>query len=314
MVSVVTPAYNCEYYIEKYLKSLLSQTYSDIEIIIVNDGSTDGTEEIVKRYCEKDNRIKYYSQENKGASSARNFGVEKANGDYLLFVDSDDYISEQLISKVVDKAEKDNADVVCFAHYKVYESEKIPFLFSWNCNEWYDGKFGLQKILRFEIKGYICDKLFRLKKWKNMKLTFEKNRYCEDWAPISYYMSQATRVSFVNEPLYYYVQHDSSAIHTSSLKVISDYDHAIKQILGMTEMREQRMSDIAFFKVKSQVEIFHELYNVAAKSSESVYKISKNYCLPSYKVSLYEWFISGNIKNMMKKLLWTIRIYSVIKK
>ena len=103
-ISVIVPVYNTSKYICKCLDSLINQTIkNEIEIIIVNDGSTDNSEEIIKNYIEKQenkNLIKYYKKQNEGIAKTRNFGIEKATGEYILFVDSDDYIDNKLIEKL----------------------------------------------------------------------------------------------------------------------------------------------------------------------------------------------------------------------
>ena len=95
-ISIIVPVYNTEKYLSKCLNSLIKQTYKDIEIIVVNDGSKDKSLEIAKKFAKQDNRIKVFNKENGGLSSARNFGIEKASGEYIGFVDSDDYIKENM--------------------------------------------------------------------------------------------------------------------------------------------------------------------------------------------------------------------------
>ena len=106
-ISVIVPVYNTERYLSKCLDSILNQTYDDIEVIVVNDGSTDNSELIIKEYVNKfPNKLKYYKKENGGLSDARNYGVEKAIGDYLCFVDSDDYIDTKLFEMVTPQMDK----------------------------------------------------------------------------------------------------------------------------------------------------------------------------------------------------------------
>ena len=112
MVSVIIPAYNVERYIEKCIKSILDQSYTDTEIIIVDDGSTDGTGKIC-RDLEKDyNRIRYICQENRGVSVARNTGIREAGGEYLMFVDGDDFIEPELIDRLMERS-REGFDIVC---------------------------------------------------------------------------------------------------------------------------------------------------------------------------------------------------------
>ena len=97
--SIIVPVYNVEKYLEKCLESILNQTFKDFEAIIVNDGSTDNSQEIIDKYVNKDQKIfKSFKKENGGLSDARNFGIERAKGEYIVFLDSDDYIDENLLN------------------------------------------------------------------------------------------------------------------------------------------------------------------------------------------------------------------------
>lgn len=112
-VSVIVPAYNMENYIKRCLDSLVFQTLKDIEIICINDGSTDNSLHTFEEYAAKDDRIKIYSQENLGLSAARNLGIEKATGEYIGFVDSDDYVDSDFYEKLYNAAVENNADISC---------------------------------------------------------------------------------------------------------------------------------------------------------------------------------------------------------
>lgn len=120
LVSVVVPVYNLEKYIENCLKSIVAQTYKNLEILCIDDGSTDGSADIIKSMAENDLRIKYVYQENTGVSAARNRGMNEATGEYLMFVDGDDYLHYQAVELFVREIEKSDCDVVC-AH-EVYTS------------------------------------------------------------------------------------------------------------------------------------------------------------------------------------------------
>lgn len=114
MVSIIMPVYNVEKYIRGSIDSVLAQTYTDFELIIVDDGSPDYSPQICDEYASKNNRIRVIHKLNGGLSSARNTGVDHANGKYILFIDSDDTIEPDLLEKVVPVAEKENADVTIF--------------------------------------------------------------------------------------------------------------------------------------------------------------------------------------------------------
>ncbi len=113
-VSIIVPVYNVKNYLSKCIDSIISQTYTNIEVILVDDGSTDGSGNICDLYASKDKRIKAVHITNSGPSAARNCGIRAAMGDYILFVDGDDYISSTLVSETLKKAIENDADIVMF--------------------------------------------------------------------------------------------------------------------------------------------------------------------------------------------------------
>ena len=121
MISVVVPIYNKEKYLDRCLKTISEQTYRNLEIVLINDGSTDNTEEICKKWLKKDNRILYIAKSNGGVSDARNLGLEKSNGEYITFVDPDDYLKDDCLEVLLDCLERENGD--------------ISYCYSWDLNE-----------------------------------------------------------------------------------------------------------------------------------------------------------------------------------
>lgn len=101
LVSIIIPVYNSEKYIDRCINSIVNQTYKDIEIILIDDGSSDRSIDIINNYVNKDNRIKVYTQKNAGPSSARNYGLDVSTGDYVMFVDADDYIDKTMVEEMI---------------------------------------------------------------------------------------------------------------------------------------------------------------------------------------------------------------------
>ena len=134
-ISIVVPVYNVEKYLSKCLESLISQTLADIEIICINDGSTDKSLEILENYASKDNRVKIINQENQGVSTARNNGLACANGEYVTFVDSDDWLESNSCEELYNKAIQTNSDIVLFSHYDVFPNKKTPYNLANDCEE-----------------------------------------------------------------------------------------------------------------------------------------------------------------------------------
>ena len=149
-ISVIVPVYNAEQYLRECLESLVNQTLEDLEIICVNDGSTDSSPKILEEYASKDSRIKIFHQENQGVSAARNLGISKVQGEYLVFVDSDDWIELNALEILYKTIDKRKSDILLFSNYRYYGDssvkrdtrlEKLELLVNdknINFNEYYD--------------------------------------------------------------------------------------------------------------------------------------------------------------------------------
>ena len=125
LISIVLPIYNVENYIEKCMESVLNQTYKNIEIILVDDGSPDNCPIICDQYVKEDNRVKVVHKENGGLSDARNAGIKVANGDYITFIDSDDYVDKDYVEFLYNTIEETDADIAIGGHRVIYDSGKI---------------------------------------------------------------------------------------------------------------------------------------------------------------------------------------------
>ena len=152
LISVIVPIYNVENYLRKCLDSILEQTFHNLEILLVNDGSTDGSGQICQEYVEKDNRIRYFEKENGGLSDARNYGIEQAQGEYLTFVDSDDWVTETYIEELYSKLQYYNADISICNYFRFQDSNVTFYKHVFKPYEKeYDSKYLLEHY--FEIEG-----------------------------------------------------------------------------------------------------------------------------------------------------------------
>lgn len=201
-VSVIVPVYNVEKYLIKSLDSLVNQTLEDIEIIVVNDGSTDNSKKIIEIYKEKyKNKIKYLEKTNGGLSDARNFGIPHATGEYIAFLDSDDYVELDTYEKMYNKAKEENADMVeCDFIWEYPNKTKIDI--------------GIIYTNKKEMLTYArvvaWNKLIKRDLLEKYKIEFPKGLRYEDveffYKMVPYY----NKVSFVKEPLIHYIQRESS--------------------------------------------------------------------------------------------------------
>ena len=204
-VSIIVPIYNVEKYIDKCLKSLTHQTLDDIEIIIVNDGSSDNSQKIIDKYSKKYKNIKAYKKKNGGLSSARNYGLKHAKGEYIGFVDGDDYIEPDMYKKMYTKAITDNLDVVVCDTVNVYPNDKEVYI-----------KSNL-KFSDSDIKNYIisppmaCSRLY--KRYLFDLCQFKNNVLYEDLNLNPLLILKTKKIGFVEEGLYYYFQRGGSIMN-----------------------------------------------------------------------------------------------------
>ena len=170
LVSVIIPAYNIEDYIGRCLDSIISQTYKNLEIIVVDDGSRDHTGEILDNYAKKDRRIKVIHKENGGVSSARNKGIEAAEGDYIGFIDGDDLIESEMYKTLVDLLEEENADIAHCGYQMVFP-DRIDYYHNTGKKKIQTTEEGLKDLLSGEmIEPGLVNKIYKKELIKNCRL------------------------------------------------------------------------------------------------------------------------------------------------
>ena len=177
-ISVIVPIYKVEKYLSQCLDSIVNQTYSNLEIILVDDGSPDACGEICDYYAGQDKRIKVIHQENSGLSEARNTGIRQATGEYLLFVDSDDWLLPDLCESAVKDMEIHKSDILVFGYYLTSEKGEIQTLEVSHCSESFSGKEAIKKLFTKEIKEYAWNKLYTREVF--LGITYPKGRLFED--------------------------------------------------------------------------------------------------------------------------------------
>lgn len=222
LVSIIVPVYNVEHYINDCLTSLVTQTYKNIEIIIVNDGSKDKSlmkiEDWHNRYK---NIIKIIDKENGGLSSARNSGLDIALGEYISFVDSDDYIDQNTITNMVMNIEKYNCDIAICGRFDVFEDNKKA-RFILEEEKIYKTEEAINELLIGNHLDFsACDKLYKRELWEFIR--FPNGRNNEDIATIPLIINKAKNICHVGKPLYFYRHRESSITTVYNIKQIKDY-------------------------------------------------------------------------------------------
>ena len=204
-ISVVVPVYNVEKYLDQCLNSLLEQTFTDFEAILVDDGSIDSSYQICKNFTEKDKRFKAYKKENGGASSARNYGLQRANGEYIYFLDSDDYLDKTALCKMIKCAVENDADLV-FIEARTINEKGVSFVGKYDYHKQYlpnDPAVTMEEMI-VNKEFHVGTPFFFLKKelFTEKYLKFKEGIMYEDMITAYQFFSLANRCSHVHEHIY----------------------------------------------------------------------------------------------------------------
>ena len=216
MISVIVPVFNVELYLHKCLDSILNQTYKELEIIVVDDGSTDNSGEICEEYRRKDERVKVFHTGNHGLSTARNFGLDNANGEYIGFVDSDDWIEPNMYELLFERAEETESDIVECGIFTDYKTSTIR---QSAIDRTVANEEALEALLKEEILTQVWNKIYRRSIFNSVR--FPDNRSFEDIAT-TYKLIQNVKVTGVTEFSYHYIQRRTSISQCHDKKNLID--------------------------------------------------------------------------------------------
>ena len=239
-ISVVVPVFNIENYIKRCLDSLINQTYSNLEIILVDDGSTDNSGKICDEYALRDERIKVYHEKNGGAAKARNFAIDKVTGDYLFFVDGDDYIDYDTLEKMYFLI-KDKDIVYC--DYNVAYS---------------DGRIDERKLISFPLfndRVHVtamptpCCKLIKTSFLKKSNIRFLEGIYFEDNAVMPVLSAETKNIAYLEEAKYYYFQRVGSSLNQK--KYNKKWEDIFKSLNYMKkEFLDRNLYEAYYFEIE----------------------------------------------------------------
>lgn len=232
LISVIIPCYNAEKTVEKCLKSVIQQLFTDLEIIIVDDGSTDSTLKICEEFQNKDERIKIITQTNYGVSKARNEGVKLATGEYVCFVDSDDWVEPNYCSELLNLLVTENADISIIEASYEDESGQVIFEKPTSKENVFEGKRALILLLEDQvIQSHPWGKLYKTKYLKD--ISFPENLKCfEDYSTLFKIFDKAEKVVRSDEKLYHYIQLEDSLSHDLSPETAYYFYLAIVEVFS----------------------------------------------------------------------------------
>ena len=243
IISVIVPIYNVEEYLEECLESIQNQTYTNIEVIMINDGSTDGSKEICERFCQQDNRFKLVTQENQGASVARNRGVKESNGDYIMFVDSDDVVKDNIVEVLLSYMKTDVDIVECKStrcKEELFENNPVNIIFEGESTE------AIIKSIEYkEIKYCPFTKLYRRELVE--KVPFLEGVIYEDVYTGINFLRYIRKMIVLDLNGYYYRVRTNSVMTTSFNKKNLDIFPVGKKLIESFDDNEYLLPYIGYF-------------------------------------------------------------------
>lgn len=323
MISVVIPIYNAEKYIKRCLESVMAQTYEDIEIILVNDGSIDSSYKLCEEISERDKRIRIINQENMGVSVARNQGLEDCKGEYVIFVDSDDYLKSNMIEVLYKNIRINEADYVICDYITVkegllIESEQVIDYGSYKDTE-------IKEIIRNMIGG---GKLFS-SVWRGIykkdiiidnHIEFKQMKFAEDMLFNFEYLLNCNKVTVIDDKLYFYVENSSSALNRTKLDILEtgkipyEMNKLLFRYKMIEEYKEEYFQEIILmiervFNIDLNIKRF--IYNMKKLREENIYSnmpagVQNNsikFFIEKKWIELYIYLWAKKIKSKIKNLL-----------
>lgn len=236
VISLIIPIYNAERYLAECLGSLARQTFRDFEVIAVNDGSTDGSLALLRRMERQYSFLRVIDQENGGVSAARNNGMAAARGEYLGFVDADDYVAPQYLERLYRTCVDNNAEISCCYYYYKFEAPDFLWKYPFRCHGVFDRTQAMNKLLHdTQMQGLMWNKLFQRRLFTENNITFPAMKCLEDMIVMNQLFAHINRLAVIDEPLYYYRKHGGSALAAITPSKINDFMKAMVLVRGMLE-------------------------------------------------------------------------------
>lgn len=287
LISVIVPVYNVEKYLSRCIESIIKQTYRNLDILIIDDGSTDESGTIADNYSKMYEYIRVVHKKNEGIGPTRNLGMSLAKGEYVLFVDSDDYIDEKMIEMLYNASQTYESDLVCCNKFRVYEKNKKGMQTNLNLEE--IKILSVKEALSLFLLTNYVDVVFwnKLIKKDLLKTIKCPNHIYEDVFVIYKIILQANKVVCLNAPLYYYCQREAS---------ITDENYNDKMIL-LKEAVDENYNEIKriYPEIENQL-ILGKIHWYIVIYDKIILNKGKNHSLKKE----IKWMIKSNIKNILQ--------------
>lgn len=305
LLSIIVPIYNVEKYLERCIDSIINQTYKNLEIILVDDGSKDASGIIADTYASKDDRIKVIHKENGGLSDARNHGLDQARGNYIIFIDSDDFIDSSMCEILFTTAEKYSSDIVS-CNYYIFRAENHISVHPMSIQEdekVFSGidilKYYLIKTEPFDL-NIVCNKIFKadLFNSKDGQIRFPKGRVQEDNFTTFRLFAKSDVVTTINQPLYYYLQRADSIMANFSKKFVKDtIDSHIYMATYLLEHKVDVMCELQLYLLNSYTDLYRKICLLDNADKKDYIDL-----LMEYKT-----FVLSHTLNVSNNYLWGIK-------
>lgn len=297
LISIIIPVYNVEEYLDKCVESIVNQTYENLEIILVDDGSPDNCPAMCDEWAMKDSRIKVIHKTNGGLSDARNCGIDVSTGDYIYFIDSDDYISVDAIEKLYNVLSDNNCDIAFGRYVEVIDgiekkAEYSDKTYIYSQDEFWEKRYSLslQKEYLISISMMVSwNKLIKKEVFDNVR--FSKGRLHEDEFIIHKLIANCSRIAFLDSKLYYYLQRDNSIMGKRNLNNKIDALEALAQREEYFLHNKKSFLNLSILSFLNYIMLNYFNYKYVYKNKELTRK-SKGLYRYYYKVML-----KNNIKN-----------------
>lgn len=303
-LSIIVPVYNTEKHLKKCFDSIINQNNSEIEVVVINDGSTDNSEVIIKEYTEQYKDVfKYYKKDNSGVADTRNFGIEKATGEYIMFLDSDDYIDKKLydnIKKYIDE----NVELIKYKMQRVDENDKILEIVPGATFDKITGEEGFNKLYGTDVLlDSPCVYVTKKDIFTRDNLKFKVGTEHEDFGLIPFVIVLAKSMVSTNFYGYYYVQSKGSLMRNEN------YQKTIKRVydaLGHYDNAKEYSQEINISKLTHDNIMIYYTNAVILKARDLKEEERKKYLEELKKRKVFKNIKVRNLKQMIKKILLMI--------
>ena len=296
-ISIVVPCYNMEKKVKRCISSIKKQSYKEFEVLMIDDGSKDKTKEVIKKAIATDKRFKYYYKKNGGLSSARNYGLERATGKYICFIDSDDYIEKDYLKELYNSIIENDSDISICYFSRVYENKT-------NINHIEDG---FSNLIKFPAAW---NKLYKTSLFKDNDINYPIGKWYEDLGTFPKLYMISNNVSIIEKSLYNYIQNSASIMHTYDDRIYQMYD-IIEDIESFAKKKR------LYSKYKNNLEfmnIYHVLVGTKYRASfRKDFDIETVKSILNYVEKKYpKWYRNNDAKKL--SFIFRVFLYLISKK